>query len=130
MEKLTLAKHVKMLLVVCALFFWVSQSIADSSCEALELNVLRAQAMEQANSIASAQSALDALHKGDITVAINTLEAQLRSGLLVLHTLQPQLSAPGALDPQQREIVDEALKDGDTYEREHKLTAKPPKNNS
>lgn len=78
-------------------------------------NVIAAQAVDQAEAAETAQSALEALSHGDTKDAVVVLEGQLRGSLLILHSARPKLVSNKGLTPQQRQIIDQVISDGDSY---------------
>lgn len=101
-------------------------SVATLLCKSSETRVLSAQAVDQAASMSAAQSALEAMQRGDTEVAKLTLEDQIRQGLVILRKTEPELSSRNALSEQDRKIIDDSLRDADKYASEHHLVVPPP----
>ena len=77
--------------------------------------ITAAQAIDQAEAEENAQSALEALRDGDPRGASTVLEAQLRGSMLILHSTQPRLATNKDLTQQQRQVISQAIADGDSF---------------
>lgn len=108
-------------LAILLVFSITSCSVAEKTCETAGLGVLSAQAIDQATSMYAAQSALEAMQRGDTESATVILEAQIVQGLTILHATKPDLVSGKVLSEQERKTIDESIQSAETYVREHKL---------
>jgi hypothetical protein len=86
-----------------------------SSSNGCGSEIIAAQAIDQAEAAETAESALEALRDGDTTGAVAVLEGQLRGSMLILHSAQPRLVSNKGLTPQQRQMIDQVISNGDSY---------------
>lgn len=82
---------------------------------------LTTQAVENAEDVDSTRSTLDALHHGDMEVAIQTLQTQLQAKLLILYTTRSKLVSQGKLNTQEKRMIDEVISDAEKYSQAHNL---------
>lgn len=126
MRKIIRHRQFFMGLPILLVFSTTSCSIFDKPCTTSGLEVLSAQAVDQAESTYAAQSALEAMQRGDTEAATVILESQIRQGLIVLRSVRPQLVSGKALSVQEQENVDDAMKSAEKYAQDHKLTIPKP----
>lgn len=108
-------EYLRVSLTIFVLLVLTSCSSADTACKTSSLDVLTAQVIDQAEGVETAESALDALRKGDKQGAINVLEGQLQGGLLILHSSRRKLVSKSRLTSQQLQMVDQVIADGEQY---------------
>src|SRR5690348_709698 len=114
---------IKVLLTCTAVLLLLAVSVlyvTEKRYMSCQQEVLSAQAIDQATNMYAAQSALEALQRGDIDVVRTTLEEQVRQGLVILRATRPQLTGK-TLSDRDRKTVDDAMQQAERYAREHNL---------
>lgn len=110
-----LNSYLRVFLFLVPMFVLASCSSTDTSCKTSSLDVLTAQVVDQAEGAETAESALEALRKGDNESAIAVLEGQLQGSMLILNSSRPKLTSKSRATSQQLQMVDQAIADGNKY---------------
>ena len=101
MRRLIVALGAGVLVGAFAVLLVVKLSAASTDDVAVMGAMLTTQAIADAEDIDSTRSTLDALHRGDAQVAIQTLQTQLQAKLLILYTTRFKLVSQGKLTIQE-----------------------------
>src|SRR5579863_6906947 len=125
MWKTTALRQIPKGLATLLVFSIASCSVADKTCNSSDLEVLSAQAVGQAESMYAAQSALEAMQRGDTEAATVILESQVRQGLTILRATKPELVSGKTLSELEKKNIDDAIQSAETYTRKHNLQVQP-----
>ena len=121
MQRLSIAFGVGALLGALMVLLAGKLSPASTDADAVMIAMLTTEAIENAEEVDSTRSALDALHRGDAQVAIQTLQTQLQAKLLILYTTRSKLASRGKLSTQEKQMIDQVISDAEKYSQAHNL---------
>jgi hypothetical protein len=117
------AKHTRLDKLALCLVLLVATILAsaDDRGEKRCISTLKAQTLDLTESTDYAQSALEAIRKGDSNEAIVVLEAQLSTGATLLHATYPQLEKNGELSVKESSMIKQVITNADSYKKKYHL---------
>jgi hypothetical protein len=97
--------------------YYAGNQLAPGTHASLGKNALRLHALTTANKLDAALSTLGSLEQGDLLTARQTLHAEVKSSLVILEHISPDLGLTG----QEKQMIEETIAKGSAYAGAHGL---------
>jgi len=97
--------------------YYFGNQLAPETDASLGKKALRLHALSTANKLDAALSTLNSLEQGDLLTARQTLHAEIKSSLVILEHMAPDLGLTG----QEKQMVEETIAKGGAYASAHGL---------